>query len=438
MGQLAAWTAGSQHEPTTTGAVAMSLVQHQAIVIGAGVAGLSTALYLQRAGVAATVIDPLPPAGGASFGNAGLLSPDTAVPIALPGMLRKVPGWLTNPLGPLSVRPGYFPRALPWLLRWIEAGRLQRVLEISDAMRALHRETMTCWQELLGPALYGELIRPMGQVQVWEGSGDTANAGVDNQIRERHGIRAETLTADDLRQMFPGISREVTRGLLVPGNGHTLSPQRSVRSLADLFQGEGGSLVHERAMKLIPRDGGGWMVMTNLANRTTEHVVVAAGAWSRQLLDPLGIKVALETERGYHAMLFDPEVMPTLPIANKTRAFSVTPMEDGLRIAGTVEISGLEAPPNEERAKILVQHARRMFPALSGEKVRYWMGFRPSTPDSLPVLGPASGRPGLHFVFGHGHFGMSGGPPSGRLVARLITGQAPGIDPAPYAAQRFA
>lgn len=416
----------------------MSLVQHQAIVIGAGVAGLSTALYLQRVGVAVAVIDPLPPAGGASFGNAGLLSPDTAVPIALPGMLRKVPGWLTNPLGPLSVRPGYFPRALPWLLRWIESGRLQRVLEISDAMRALHRETLTCWQELLGPALYGELIRPMGQVQVWEGSADTANAGVDSQIRERHGIRAETLTGDDLRQMFPGISRDVTRGLLVPGNGHTLSPQRSVRSLADLFQREGGTLVHERAMKLIPRDGGGWTIMTNLANRSSDHVVVAAGAWSRQLLDPLGIKVALETERGYHAMLFDPEVMPPLPIANKTRAFSVTPMEDGLRIAGTVEISGLEAPPNEERAKVLVQHARRMFPALSGEKVRYWMGFRPSTPDSLPVLGPAKGRPGLHFVFGHGHFGMTGGPPSGRLVARLITGQAPGLDPTPYAAQRFA
>ena len=415
----------------------MTLAQHGAIVIGAGVAGLSTALYLQRAGVAVAVIDPLPPAGGASFGNAGLLSPDTAVPIALPGMLRKVPGWLANPLGPLSVTPGYFPRALPWLLRWIEAGRLERVIAISDAMRALHRESLSCWQELLGPSLYGDLIRPMGQVQVWEGDGETANSDVERQVRERHGIKSEVLSADDLRQMFPGISRDVTRGLLVPGNGHTVSPQRSVGTLGELFRKEGGVLINERAMKLIPREGGGWMVMTNLANRSSDHVVVAMGAWSRQLLDPLGIKVALETDRGYHAMLFDPEVMPALPISNKTRAFGVTPMEDGLRVAGTVEISGLQAPPNEERAKILVQHAKRMFPALRAEKVRYWMGFRPSTPDSLPILGPSAGRPGLHFVFGHGHFGMTGGPPSGRLVARLITGQAPGLDPAPYAAQRF-
>jgi D-amino-acid dehydrogenase len=401
------------------------------------VAGLSTALYLQRAGVAVAMIDPLGPAGGASFGNAGLLSPDTAAPIALPGMLRKVPGWLTDPLGPLSVRPSYAPRALPWLLRWIRSGRLQRVLAISDAMRALHRESLDCWQDLLGPTLYRDLIRPAGQVQVWEGDADTANAAVERQVRARHRIRSEELNADDLRQMFPGIAREVTRGLLMPGNGFTVSPQRSVQTLADLFRQEGGVLINERAMKLIPREGGGWMVMTNIANRSTQHVVVAAGAWSRQLLDPLGIKVALETERGYHAMLFAPEIMPALPISNKTRAFGVTLMEDGLRVAGTVEISGLDASPNEARAKVLVQHARSMFPALTGAQVRYWMGFRPSTPDSLPILGDAPGRPGLHLAFGHGHFGVTGGPPSGRLVARLITGQAPGIDPTPYAAQRF-
>lgn len=415
----------------------MTLARHEVIVIGAGVAGLSTALYLRRAGIGVAMIDPLPPAGGASFGNAGLLSPDTAVPIALPGMLRKVPGWLNDPLGPLSVRPSYFTRALPWLLRWIEAGRLQRVLAISDAMRSLHRESLDCWQELLGAQLYRELIRPIGQVQVWEGDADTANAQIERQVRERHGIRADVLTADDLRQMFPGIAREVTRGLLIPGNGFTVSPHRSVRTLGELFRIEGGEQIHERAMKLVPAEGGGWMVMTNTANRSAQHVVIATGAWSGQLLEPLGIHVPLETERGYHAMLFDPETMPALPISNKTRAFGVTPMEDGLRVAGTVEIAGLDAPPNEERAKILVQHARRMFPGLSGAKVRYWMGFRPSTPDSLPILGAAPGRPGLHFAFGHGHFGMTGGPPSGRLVARMIAGERTGLDAAPYSAQRF-
>ncbi len=415
----------------------MTLSTHPAIVIGAGVVGLSTALYLQRANVQVAVIDPLGPAGGASFGNAGMLSPDTSTPIAMPGMLRKVPGWLRDPLGPLAVRPSYFPRALPWLMQWVKAGKLDRVLTISDAMRALHRETLDCWRELLGDASFRDLVRPSGQVSVWEGDDSSPTEAIEQQIRDRHGIVSQKLGADDLRQMFPGIARDITRGLFVPGNGYTVSPQRIVHTLADQFRHAGGEIVAERAMKLIPRETGGYTVMTNVANRNADTVVVAAGAWSAQLLAPLGVKVPLETERGYHAMLFSPSMQPPIPLGNKSRAFFITPMEDGLRVAGTVEIGGLDAPPNEQRAKVLADHARRMFPGLQASDVRYWMGFRPSTPDSLPILGPVAGRPGLHTAFGHGHFGMSGGPPSGRLLARMITGQTPGIDPAPYAAQRF-
>ena len=412
-------------------------MHHPAIVIGAGVVGLSTALYLQRSGIQATVLDPLGPAGGASFGNAGMLSPDTATPIAMPGMLRKVPGWLRDPLGPLAVRPSYFPRALPWLMQWVKAGRLSRVLAVSDAMRALHRQTLDCWRELLGNDLYHDLIRPSGQVNVWEGDDSSPTEAVEQRIRDRHGIKTQMLNADDLRQMFPGLARDITRGLLIPNNGYTVSPQRIVHSLAALFRSAGGDFITERAMKLIPREGGGYTVMTNLANRDTKQLIVAAGAWSAQLLGPLGVRVPLETERGYHAMLFTPSLQLPMPISSKTRAFFMTPMEDGLRVAGTVEIAGLDAPPDERRAKILVDHARRLFPGLHSSEVRYWMGFRPSTPDSLPILGPVTGHPGLWLAFGHGHFGMSGGPPSGRLLARLITGQQPGIDPAPYGVQRF-
>jgi D-amino-acid dehydrogenase len=407
------------------------------LVVGAGVVGLSTALYLQRAGLDTLVLDPLGPAGGASFGNAGMISPDTATPIAMPGMLRKVPGWLRDPVGPLVVRPSYFPRALPWLMQWAKAGRLDRVLAVSDAMRALHRDTLACWRELLGDALYRDLIRSSGQVHVWEGEDSGPTEAIERRIRDRHGIAAQPLGADDLRQMFPGIARDIARGLLVPGNGYTVSPQRIVHALAELFRSGGGNMIAERVMKLIPREGGGFMAMTNLANRQADSVVVAAGAWSGQLLAPLGIRVPLETERGYHAMLFAPSVQPPIPISNKSRGFFMTPMEDGLRIAGTVEIAGLDAPPDERRAKVLVDHARRLFPALQASDVRHWMGYRPSTPDSLPILGRSTRHPDLYLAFGHGHFGMSGGPPSGRLLARLITGQPPGIDPAPYEPTRF-
>ncbi|HLI11852.1 MAG TPA: FAD-dependent oxidoreductase [Alphaproteobacteria bacterium] len=416
----------------------MSVTQHDTIVLGAGVAGLATALYLQRAGVKVTIIDPLPPAGGTSFGNAGMISADTAAPIAMPGMLRQVPRWLTDKTGPLVVRPSYFPRALPWLLRWIEAGRLSRVMAISDAMRALHRDSFACWQELLGSSLFHAMIRQTGQVQIWEGEEESASAKVERQLRERHGIRADMLGPDELRQMFPGISRNITRGLIVPGNGFTINPGRLVRTLGELFRKDGGELVAERALKLIPYERGtGYMVMTNIANRVGRRVVVATGAWSRELLDPLGLKLPLETERGYHVMLPESNVRLSAPISFKSRGFGITPMEEGLRIAGTVEIGGLKAPPDERRATILIEHARRLFPELQHGEPQIWMGHRPSTPDSLPVLGEAPGHPGLYLAFGHGHFGMTGGPPSGRLVARLITGVATEIDPTPYSIRRF-
>ena len=408
------------------------------VVIGACVVGLSTALYLRRSGRDVVVIDPLPPPGGASFGNAGMISPDTSVPIALPGMLRKVPSWLMDPLGPLSVRPSYFPRALPWLLKWIAAGRLPRVLEISDAMRALHKETFACWKELLGPQLFGDLIRPAGQVHVWETDSESEGAALERRLRERQGIATQTLGADDLRQMFPGISRSVRRGVLMPGNGYTLNPQRLVQTLHRLFLEAGGRLLAENVMKILPRpQGGGYDLMTNSGFHAAGQIVVAAGARSVRLLEPLGVRIPLETERSYHVMLPTPNVSLTTTISNKSRSFSVTPMEHGLRVAGTVEIAGLEAPPDERRNQALLTHVRSMFPDVNTEGHRFWMGFRPSTPDSLPILGAVAGRPGLFLAVGHGHFGMTGGPPSGRLVSRLVNKEPTGLDVATYGPQRF-
>jgi D-amino-acid dehydrogenase len=225
--------------------------------------------------------------------------------------------------------------------------------------------------------------------------------------------------------------------MLIPGNGFTVNPQRLVGTVAELLLEAGGTIASEKAMKIIPREGGGYTVMTNTGWRAARQVVVAAGAWSRQLLDPLGVRIPLETERGYHAMLTAPGLSLKLPISNKSRAFGVTPMEHGLRVAGTVEIAGLDAPPNEGRAKVLLEHIRGMFPDVDTREHRFWMGYRPSTPDSLPILGEAPGRPGLYLALGHGHFGMTGGPPSGKIVSRLVLGQPPEIEVAPYSASRF-
>jgi glycine/D-amino acid oxidase-like deaminating enzyme len=407
------------------------------IVIGGGIAGVSAALFLRRAGHDVVVIDPLPSPGGASFGNSGIISADTAVPIALPGMLRKVPGWLADPMGPLTVRKAYLPTAMPWLLRWIRAGFMDRVLPISEGLRALHRQAWDVYRSLLTPEAFTDLLRPVGQVQMWNGEVESSSAAVERRVRERLGIETRFLNGEELREMFPGLTQEPVRGLLVPGNGHTVSPRRLVAHLAAAAAAEGVRFLPQRVLKVIPASDGTWTVMTNAANHHAGQVLIAAGAWSATLLDPLGLRLPLDTERGYHAMIPDPSIQLRCTILHKDWAVSLSPMEEGLCASGTVEIAGLHAAPDERRAWILAHKAKQLFPGLRGGEPTIWMGFRPSFPDTLPVIGPAPNRPGLFLLFGHGHYGMTGGPTGARLVTQMMQGEAPFINAAPYAASRF-
>ena len=404
-------------------------------IIGAGIVGMSAALYLRRVGLAVMVIDPLPPGCGASYGNAGLLSVEACVPIAMPGMLTQVPRWLNDPLGPLAVRPSYLPQAVPWLLRWIAAGRMERVEAASDALRALHVNALDRYGELLGRG-FDDVIRVSGQVHVWESEEPSPSEAIYRSLWERHGVVAEWLGSDELRQLVPELTRDIKRAVFLPRNGHTVNPRRLVAALARLFAEAGGVLRAERVLKLLP-EGSTWRIVTSSANHLVGKVVVSAGAWSQQLLRPLGVKLPLETERGYHMMLRDASVVPRLPVLSRGRGFSITPMEEGLRLAGTVEIGGLDLPMNEERAYVLLRQAKVMLPALEADDYSIWMGFRPSFPDSLPVIDEAPGRPGLFLAFGHGHTGMTGGAPTGRLVKQLIAGEPPDIPLAPFSARRF-
>ena len=415
----------------------MSVVPRQLVVVGAGIVGLCSALSLQRAGAAVTILDPLPPGMGASFGNAGFLSADQNVPLALPGMWRQVPGWLLDPLGPLVVRPSYLPTAVPWLARWLLASRMKSVLAASDALRALHRDSHQRYMELLGPAHFADLIRNEGSVHVFEKDEPGTSERVQNELMARHGITPRRLSAEDLRDIYPDISARARRGLLFERNGFTINPSRLTATLAELFRAAGGTIACERVMKLIPRPLAGFLVMTNGANRLADAVVVAAGAHSKRLLDPLKVTFPLDTERGYHLMLGAPSVTPRMPLILKDRGIAVTPMEHGLRLAGTVEIAGLEAAPDERRASALLESTRALFPTLQSTDTRIWMGFRPSLPDSVPAIGAVPGIDGLFVAAGHGHTGMVGASETGMLVRALVLRQKPAIDPAPYALERF-
>jgi glycine/D-amino acid oxidase-like deaminating enzyme len=406
-------------------------------VIGAGIVGLSTAVFLQRLGCNVTVYDAQPPGGGASYGNGGLLSPDSCIPTALPGMLRQLPKWLLNPTGPLAVDPRRFFPALPWLFRRIRAGNRAQVFASAQALHELHSPALDAYRELLGPEHFSDVIRETGQLHIWEHEHETAGDVITREIHQRYGIRAKELSSAEIHDLVPDLSSRIRQGIFFPRHGHTVSPLRLVQTIGRLFLEGGGAFRQERVMKIVPREGFTFRLITNLSDSLSEKVLVAAGMWSKQLLAPLGIFLPLEAERGYHVELRGASINLSLPILHKDRAIGAIPMETGLRIAGMVEIAGLEAPLNERHGDALLTNALDLFPTLEFEQRSLWMGFRPSTPDSVPILSDVRRNPGLFIATGHGQTGITAGAVSGRLVANMMTQRPVTLGLEPYSLARF-
>ena len=408
------------------------------VVIGAGIVGATAALVLQRqGGFAVTLVDKGAPGMACSYGNGGAISPDFCVPASLPGMLRRVPRWFADPLGPLVVRWRRLPAATPWLVRWIRAGEASRVNAASVALRKLHATSLTRYDALLGSHAAG-LIEKTGQIYVWQSERASPTEALARALREKQGVVTQALDATQIRALDPDLAPGFSRGLFFPDNGHTVNPLRLVQTIVDLFLEAGGKIERrnvagfERAgdsVKSLRCDDG--------VNVEVDAVVVAAGISSGKFARALGDSVALEAERGYHVMLPDPRVRPKIKISNRDQMFGLTPMEHGVRISGTVEFAHPDAPMDERRAEVLLIHARRMYPGLNGEGAKFWMGSRPSTPDSLPVVDRASRARNVVYAFGHGHTGLTGAPMTADLVAAMLTGGKPPIDPSPYRVGRF-
>jgi D-amino-acid dehydrogenase len=412
------------------------------VVIGAGIVGLCCATYLQRDGRKVVVVDPDGPGEGASYGNAGGLNGSSIVPVAMPGVLAKVPHWLLDPAGPLSIRLRYLPQLLPWLYRFVRAGRPELVREQARALRGLLAPTVEMHRELAASVGAADLIQRSGLLIAYRSEASFAADSEAYRLRAENGVKIDELNQDELRQIEPALSPAYTRARFISENGYCRNPLRLSRALAESLLANGGKIRRERAEGFAFADGKVEAVLTSTGRIPAAAVVLAAGAHSKPLAARLGGKVPLDTERGYHAMIKAPEVAPRLPIMDAEAKLVATPMEEGLRMAGTVEFAGLEAPPDWRRARILLRHGQAMFPGLprtvSDDRVALWMGFRPSMPDSLPVIGPTRCYANAFLAFGHGHVGLIGAPMTGRAIADLIAGRPPALDLAPFSAARFA
>ncbi len=312
----------------------------------------------------------------------------------------------------------------------------------AKALRPLVGPTLPLVRDLARDAGAEDLIHQRGHLYVYRSVEALAKDGFAWALRRENGVVVDEFDGDELRQLEPSLSRDYVRGLLVRENGHTENPFGLVTRLVEQFQRQGGEIVRARALGFRLDGRRLTAIRTDAGEYPADAAIVCAGAYSKPLAASLGDRVPLETERGYHLMIRDPEIMPRIPTADADGKFVATPMALGLRFAGTVELAGLAAPPDWRRARILLRQGRQMLPGLAAdypdERISMWMGHRPSLPDSLPALGPSRASPDVIYAFGHGHVGMTAAPMTGRIVADLVAGRPASIDIAPFSPSRFA
>ena len=407
-------------------------------VIGAGILGMSTAIHLQRDGHQVTVIDARAPGTGTSFGNAGGIVTGAVTPTSTPSLWKEIPSMLLDPMHPVRIRWLYLPRLAPWLTRFLLAGRPGRVTEIARALMPLVTRAYDAHRELVELAGVHDVARPVGWLKVYEKESGFAGSALERRLMTEQGIKFDVLNPDELRQLEPNLAPRYVKGLFQPDSAFVSQPIRLVEGFVRHFLGAGGHIFQERVRTLVPVEGRGVCVRSELGIRQFDIVVVAAGAWSRELAAQIGDRISLDTERGYHLNI-EPGESGELrrPVVFPERWFALAPMQDGYRLTSGIELAGLHAPPDFSSIYKLLPSAREALPGLSDRVTREWIGYRPSTPDSLPVIGRSPRCASVIYAFGHGHLGMTLGPITGRLATALASGRQPEIDLAPYRPDRF-
>jgi D-amino-acid dehydrogenase len=394
------------------------------IVIGAGIVGTATARALQRAGHAVTIVDSGEPGKATSYGNAGFIAIDHVLPLARPSTLKRVPQMLMDRTGPLTVHPPSIPHLLPWMARFARAAYSKaEVRKGVDSFGPLMAEANIAWKAEIQASGLGDLFKSQGALYVYESESAFEGGAEERELQRAKGTDFEIVDGNRARELAPGLSGHIVRGVYYPHGMHTINPYRVVTTLAERFAEDGGTVERGRVRGFV-RDGnrvtGVQLTETTLPAKA---VVIAAGRASGELTRLLGFNAPLVAERGYHVMLAPDNVRFDLPVSPAERGFFITPMEEGLRVAGTVELAAPHQPPSWHRADLLVQHLRAIFPGVGGVERSRWIGERPSLPDFRPAIGRAPRLANVYCGYGHQHVGLTLATATGRLIARQMEGE---------------
>lgn len=379
------------------------------------------------------------PGLGCSYGNSASLSSSSVAPLGLPGVLRKAPRMLFDKTGPLHIPPRYWLRAAPWLARFVAASRAPEVERISRALADLLRPAIEKHRRILQEIEAADLLRVTGQLVVYRDRKQLPQDDLVWSLRCRRGHAIRVLERGEMLDLEPALGPAYTVGVFLPNEAMVANPYRYCERLAQALAERGATMVRDSVSALEAVDRTVRRARGVQSRYEADAVVICAGAWSMELLRPLGYRIPLESQRGYHITLRDTGIEINRPVVPADRRVFITSQEAGLRVGGTVEFAGLEAPPNPARAELLIDDLRAVFPQarLNGARST-WMGHRPCLPDSLPVIGESERHRGLWLAFGHGHLGLTAAATTGEAVARGILGEPPLLDLRPYSAKRFA
>ena len=407
------------------------------VIVGAGIIGLASAYKLVEAGRKVVLVDRTGIAEETSRGNAGAFAFSDIMPLATKDMWRKLPRWLSDPLGPFTVRPEYLPQIAPWLLRFWRAGWPDRVAAGIAAQAALMRLSRTETDAMVASAGLQHLVRSDGVLELYESEGDIRAAAHELEAKTREGIEHRLVRGGELAELQPGLSPRIVGATFIPKWQTVTDPYDYSVAVGAAARSRGATFFKGEVRALTPFTDGVRIDFVDGSSLTAAKVVVAAGAWSRTLTAQLGDHIPLDTERGYNTTLPPGSFDLRRQLFFAGHGFVVTPLSTGVRVGGAVELGGLKLPPNFARADAMLKKAAMLMPGLKTTGGKQWMGFRPSLPDSLPAIGRSRQSPHIIYAFGHGHLGLTQSAGTGKLVAELVTGAAPSLDLAPFSPQRF-
>ena len=404
-------------------------------VIGAGIQGVCISLSLIKKGHKVTMFDRGEPGNSASYGNAGHFSPYASVPMNRPDILVDVPSMLLSSNGPLALKWNYVPKMLPWFLKFIKNCTKKNMLHTAKYMHQILDLALPAYDDLFQDVDITGLIENKGIIYFWTDK-DLKSRELEINIRKQLGVKQQLLTPKEIHDLEPHLNQIYHGGVLYPQARHTRNPKKILLKLFDLFLNRGGKFKKQNVETISFSSDDQPTVKTNQDAYKFDKAVIACGAFSKKLTDQVNEKIPLDTERGYHVHFKNHDHLLSRPVIFLNRGFGITPMEQGLRVVGTVEFGGLNNPLSKKRIQNLINNAKYLFPKL-GKHEDEWLGFRPTLPDFLPVIGPSKNHKNLFYSFGHHHLGWTLGAISGKIISKMISGEKTNLDLEPYYSSRF-